>query len=173
MRIETQRLILREYTQEDFAPLLNLLSDPETMVHYPKPYDAIGTQRWIDWSLQNYAQHGFGWWAMELKETGEFIGDCGITYQQIDGQLLPEVGYHIHKDYWRKGYGKESAKAVLNWAFTNTSFDCLYSYMTAGNVASYATAESIGMTRIKQYMDDEDGLLYVYAITREQWTQQK
>ena len=173
MIFETQRLILREYTQADFPELLKLLSDPVTMQHYPKPYDERGTHRWIDWSLQNYEKYGFGWRAMELKETGEFIGDCGITLQNIDGQLLPEIGYHIHKNYWRKGYGKEAAKAVLDWAFTNTDYDCLYSYMTAGNVASYATAESVGMQRIKEYTDETDGLLYVYAITRKQWEQMK
>ena len=106
---------------------------------------------------------------MERKETGEFIGDCGITMQMIDGQLLPEIGYHIHKDFWRKGYGSEATKAVRDWAFTHTQMDALYSYMTAGNVASYSTAAAAGLKRVKAYMDPEDGMLYVYAISREEW----
>ena len=169
MVLETERLILREYTWQDFDALYALLSDPVTMQHYPKPYDEAGTKRWIDWSLQNYQKYGFGWWAMVLKETGEFIGDCGITMQRIDGQLLPEIGYHIDKAYWRQGYGKEAAKAVRDWAFTHTKLDALYSYMTAGNVASYSTAAAAGLKKVKEYEDPEDGPLYVYAITRVEW----
>ncbi|MBR5536695.1 MAG: GNAT family N-acetyltransferase [Clostridia bacterium] len=169
MMIETQRLRLREYRPEDFDALLEILSDEETMRHYPKPYDAQGTSRWIRWNLDNYRQYGFGLWAIELKETGAFIGDCGLTMQNIDGQQLPEIGYHIHKSHWRKGYAGEAARAVRDWAFENTAFDCLYSYMNATNEASYATARAAGMERVKEYELPGDGLHYVYAITRADW----
>ena len=169
MIIETERLILREYTQDDFKELYEILSDPVTMQHYPKPYDEAGTKRWLDWSLNNYATYGFGLWAVILKETGTFIGDCGLTMQPIDGQQLPEIGYHIHKAHWRRGYAKEAAKAVRDWAFENRNFDTLYSYMHHTNVASYSTAQAVGMQRIKEYTDEKDGILYVYAITRSQW----
>ena len=99
MTIETERLLLREYTFEDFHSLYEILSDPETMAHYPKPYDENGVRRWIQWNLENYAKYGFGLWAVVLKETGKMIGDCGITMQNIDGELLPEIGYHIPKSY--------------------------------------------------------------------------
>lgn len=167
--IETKRLILREYTVDDFDALYALLSDPVTMQHYPKPYDEKGTRRWLSWSLDNYEKYGFGLWAIERKETGEFIGDCGITMQPIDGETLPEIGYHIHRDHWRQGYGKEAAAAVRDWFFQNTVFDTVYSYMTTSNVASYSTAASVGMTRIKQYTDTNGEELYVYALTREAW----
>ena len=172
IKLETERLYLREFTNEDFAPLADVISDPETMKHYPKPYDEKGVQRWLSWSFENYEKHGFGWWAMILKETGEFLGDCGITMQNIDGELLPEIGYHIQKRYWRRGYGSEAARGVRDWAFENTDFDSIYSYMTTDNVASYATAESIGMKRIKEYVDEGERL-YVYAITRQEWEQIK
>ena len=135
MILETKRLILREYTREDFDALYAILSDPETMQHYPKPYDEAGTMRWLTWSMDNYATYGFGLWAMILKESGELIGDCGITMHPIDGEQLPEIGYHVNKAYWRQGYAKEAATAVRDWGFTQRPFDCLYSYMAAGNVA--------------------------------------
>jgi len=171
MILETKRLILREYTMEDFDSLYAILSDPETMRHYPKPYDEVGVRRWLQWSLDNYKRYGFGLWAIEGKENGLFIGDCGITMQNIDGELLPEIGYHIHKDHWRQGYGKEAASAVRDWGFTHRDFDRLYSYMTATNIASYSTAAAAGMQKIKEYLDGKGVHHYVYAITRQEWQQ--
>ena len=169
MIIETKRLVLREYTLDDFDALYEILSDPETMKHYPKPYDENGVLRWLNWSLDNYEKYGFGLWAIMLKESNTFIGDCGITMQIIDGEELPEIGYHIHKDYWRQGYAKEAATAVRDWAFHNTTFDCMYSYMNSTNVASYSTAKSIGMNRVKEFDDGHYGRLFAYAISREEW----
>jgi len=87
--------------------------------------------------------------AVVLKETNEFIGDCGITIQNIDGEMLPEIGYHIHKKYWRRGFAKEAARAVRDWAFQNTEYDTIYSYMKYTNVGSYSTAIANGMRKVK------------------------
>ena len=175
MIIETKRLILREMTLEDQNDVRNVVADPETMKFYREEFLEKYAQRWITWNLENYQKYGFGLWAIILKETGEFIGDCGLTMQRIDGEILPEIGYHIHRNFWRQGYGKEAAKAVRDWAFNNTKFDCLYSYMTSDNVPSYSTAASIGMKKIKEYLpeDDEEGMLSVYAITKKEWEEIK
>lgn len=171
--IETDRLVLREYTPDDFDGLYEILSDKENMSHYPKPYDEKGTKRWLDWSFDNYRKYGFGLWAIVLKESGEFIGDCGITMQNIDGESLPEIGYHIHKKHWRKGYAREAAGAVRDWCFNNTQFDSVYSYMTHTNIPSYSTAASAGMKRIKEYSDENGVLHFVYRLTREEWKNMK
>ena len=68
--METERLLLRKYTPEDFDSLCEIMSDPETMAHYPAPFDEARTRRWIDWNLENYEQYGFGLWAVVLKENG-------------------------------------------------------------------------------------------------------
>lgn len=169
MTIETPRLLLREYTMADFDALYEILSDPETMAHYPAPYSREMTRRWIAWNLDNYRDYGFGLWAVTLKATGEFIGDCGITLQNIDGEMLPEIGYHIHKRHWRQGYGKEAARAVRDWAFRSTDYDTLYSYMAHTNIGSYSTALANGMKRVKEYADGENEITLVYAITRREW----
>lgn len=89
--------------------------------------------------------------------------------QHIDGELLPEIGYHIHKRFWRKGFGKEAARAVRDWAFENTGFNVLYSYMKYSNVASYRTASAIGMKKVKEYPDPKNTTSYAYAIERAAW----
>ena len=165
MIIETERLILREYTWDDFNDLYEILSCPITMSYYPKPYDEEGTKKWINWCLNSYKNEGFGLWAVCLKDSNKFIGDCGLSIQNIDGEKLPEIGYHINKNYWKKGYAKEAANAVKKWAFENTKYETLYSYMNKENVASYKTAESIGMKRIKEYQDEFETLL-VYCIEK-------
>ena len=167
--IETERLLLRDYTLDDFDALYEIMSDPETMQHYPAPFDADKTRNWITWNLENYEKYGFGLWAVVLKETGEFIGDCGITIQNIDGEMLLEIGYHIHKRYWRQGFAKEAARAVRDWVFQNTQYDTIYSYMKYTNIASYSTAVSNGMRKVKEYPDPKNTISYAYAITRSEW----
>ena len=167
--IETERLLLRKYTMSDFDVLYEIMSDPETMQHYPAQFDKERTEKWILWNLDNYEKYGFGLWAVVLKETNEFIGDCGITIQNIDGELLPEIGYHINKKYWRHGYAKEAARAVRDWVFQNTNYDEVYSYMKYTNIGSSSTAKAIGMKKIKEYPDPKNTVSYAYAITRSEW----
>ena len=169
MQFVTERLILRPITQDDFANWRSILSDAETMKHYPAPYDDAGVQRWISWTLDNYDRYGFGLWAIILKDTGEFIGDCGITMQSINGQTLPEIGYHIHKAHWRKGYASEAARCCMAYAFDTLGFPAVYSYMTDSNAASYGVALKNGMKLVETYEDAAHVKHRVYAITLQEW----
>ena len=173
MHLETQRLILRPITQEDFAAWKEILGDPETMAHYPKPYDDRGVQRWIDWTLKNYETCGFGLWALILKENGQFLGDCGITMQNINGKTVPEIGYHLHKAYWRRGLGSEAALRCMQYAFEDLSMPAVYSYMTSSNAASWGVAVKNGMTLVEEYVDPLDGPHRVYRMTKEEWQSQR
>ena len=110
---------------------------------------------------------------MELKDTGEFIGDCGITMQNIHGQMLPEVGYHIRRDQQRKGYASEAAAACIRAGFEQFDFPAIYSYMKYTNVASYSTAMKNGMTFVEEYADPVNTYTRVYRITREEWEQHR
>ena len=165
MVIETDRLFLREMNENDFGQLFKVLGDPEIMQYYPYTFDEARVQEWIRTNVERYRVFGFGLWAVCLKETGEMIGDCGLSMQKINGFIRPEIGYHIRKDQQKKGYAKEAAAAVRDWAFANTPFKILYSYMKAGNTASRKTAESIGMKLTGTYMDS-DGETAVYAVSK-------
>lgn len=171
MRLETERLILRELSTRDFEPLFQILSDPETMQHYPKPFDEAKVRGWIDWNLENYQVFGFGLWAVTLKDTGQFIGDCGITMQNIGGKIKPEIGYHIRKDCWRRGYASEAARKCRDWLFENTPFQMVYSYMKYTNTGSYSTAVANGMRLLEEFEDDVNTITKVYGISRKEWEQ--
>ena len=168
--LETERLFLREMTMDDFDALYAVLSDAEIMQHYPYTFDEERVRSWIERNMDRYKNDGFGLWAVCLKDTGEMIGDCGLTLQNIDGQMLPEIGYHIRKDQQRKGYAKEAAVAVRDWAFQNTEYPALYSYCKYTNVGSFKTAESIGMHFEKEYEDEANKITHVSVIRREDLT---
>lgn len=166
MILETERLILREMTQDDFDAMYKILGDSDIMKHYPYTFDEKRVRNWIDKNIERYRVFGFGLWAVCLKESGEMIGDCGLTMQNINGSICPEIGYHIRGDMQRNGYAKEAAAAVHDWSFDNTPFQRLYSYMKKDNIPSAATARSIGMTLDFEYADSEDEITSVYSSAR-------
>ena len=166
--LETERLYLREMSMDDFDALYAVLSDREIMQHYPYIFDEERVRGWIERNMNRYKDNGFGLWAVCLKETGEMIGDCGLTLQNIEGEMLPEIGYHIRRDQQHKGYAKEAALAVRNWAFENTDYPALYSYCKYTNVGSYKTAESIGMHFEKEYPDEANEITHVSVIRRDE-----
>ena len=170
MMLETERLILREMTDDDFDAIYAVLADSDITQHYPYTFDEARVRGWIARNKERYRTDGFGLWAVVLKETGEVIGDCGLTLQPINGQMLPEIGYHIHKACWRRGYASEAARKCMEYAFETLHFPAVYSYMTSDNAASYGVALKNGMKLVEEY--DDHGVPHrVYALTREEWEQ--
>ncbi len=108
-------------------------------------------------------------WAVELKENGQLIGDCGITMQNIHGNLEPEIGYHINKKYQKQGYATEAAAACIKYAFEILNFTKVYSYMKYTNEASARVAMKNGMHFVDEYEDPVNIITKVYAICREEW----
>ena len=94
------------------------------------------------------------------------IGDCGLTMQIIDGQIRPEIGYHIRRDHQRQGYAKEAARAVRDWTFENTPFRAIYSYMKAENIPSIRTAMAYGCEDAGEFRDEEGELTKVFVLRR-------
>ena len=169
MTIETKRLILREMTEDDFDALYRVLADPGIMQHYPYPFDEVRVRNWITRNRERYRIFGFGLWAVCLKETGEMIGDCGLTMQLIGDQIKPEIGYHIRADHQRKGYAAEAAIAVRDWTFNNTPFHIVYSYMKYTNEPSARTAMAYGCKQVEEFADEINGITKVFAISRDEW----
>lgn len=166
--METKRLIFRKIEQSDYDNLKKIISDEETMKYYPKPYDDQGVQKWINWCQGCYKKRGFGLFAIILKENNNFIGDCGITLQNINGKEVFEIGYHLNKKYWHNGYASEASQFMRDYYFNNTENNEVYSYMNKENIPSINVAKRNGMIFIEEY--DEDNYPHVvYKITREQW----
>ncbi|MBN1467576.1 MAG: GNAT family N-acetyltransferase [Fusobacteriaceae bacterium] len=149
--IETERLYLRELTMEDKEEWAKVLSDIESMRFYPHPFSEKEVENWINWNIDNYKKYKHGLWAVILKDGDIFLGDCGITMQNIDGEVVPEMGFHIIKDYCKKGYATEAAIACKKYAFEVLNYEKLYSYTILENIPSQKVAQKVGMKLYKYF----------------------
>jgi [ribosomal protein S5]-alanine N-acetyltransferase len=165
--LETARLILRDFVPGDAEALAQVLSDLETMRYYPAPVDRCGVEEWIERNRRRYAEDGAGLWAMVLKSTSEMIGDCGIIRQQLDGESLYEIGYHLRRDLWGRGLATEAAIACREWGFANLPVNRLISLIRPENLSSRRVAERNNMTIWKE-MEWRGLQHHVYAVERPQ-----
>jgi RimJ/RimL family protein N-acetyltransferase len=130
-------------TDDDLDSMAAMLGDPDVMTFYASPKSRAETQGWIDWSKNNYAQYGFGLWVVETLD-GEFVGDCGLTWQQVDGVRMLEVGYHVRRDLQGNGYATEAASACREYA-EQLGQPNLVAIIHPENVPSQRVAEKIGL----------------------------
>ena len=142
--VETPRLMLREMTLDDAPALAAVLGDRETMRWYPHACSDEEVQEWIARQASRYPT-GAGLLGMILKETGGLIGDCGVVWQEVEGRLEPEIGYHVHRGCWNRGFASEAARAVRDYAFATLDCDHVISMIRPENMASRRVAEKNGL----------------------------
>lgn len=141
--LETERLRLRPYTLADEAALFEVFSDGDARTFYPQMSDRANVRRWIEWNLRNYDEYELGLWALELKISGTFLGDCGLTYQDVEGARELEIGYHVVRSERGKGYATEAARACLDVGFERTCCEQICSIVSPTNEASCRVAARI------------------------------
>lgn len=170
--LETERLVLRTMDQSDVPALCRTLQDEKAMVAYEHAFSDAEVHQWLDRQLQRYQDDGFGLWAVLLKETGEWIGQCGITMQDCGGKWVKEVGYLFERAYWHHGYATEAAVACRDYAFEQLGADEVYSIIRDTNTASQNVAKRNGMTVRGQFVKhyyNVDMPHLIYSIRRSEW----
>ncbi len=130
-------------SDDDLDLMESLLGDPVVMTHYDHPKSRSECQGWIDWNLRNYARDGFGLWIIETGD-GDFVGDCGLTWQPIDGESL-EVGYHVLPRHQGKGFATEAARAATDFVRRRGGVDHVIAIIDPENTASVRVAEKAGL----------------------------
>jgi RimJ/RimL family protein N-acetyltransferase len=143
---ETDRLILRTWTEQDFATLHAILSDPVTMSHWPAPLAAEAVRAWLERSWADMQERGYARWCCALRDTDTVIGDVGIVRTELEGEWINDLGYIIHHLYWRQGYAVEAARGAVEWA-RQQGLSSLVANMATDNAPSVAVAEKLGMQR--------------------------
>lgn len=146
MILETQRLYLRRLVQSDFDSLCRILQDEQTMYAYEGAFSNSEVQEWLDRQLDRYNKYGFGLWAAVLKESGEMIGQCGLTMQPWKDKEVLEIGYLFCRSYWHNGYATEAARACKKYAFEVLNADEVCSIIRDTNTASQNVAIRNGMS---------------------------
>lgn len=171
-KFSTDRLYLREMTQNDYPALSKILQDPEVMYAYGGAFTGTETQAWLDNQLRRYAETGMGLWAVCLKETDGMIGQCGLTLQPWKELTLTEVGYLFQKAYWHRGYAAEAARGCRDFAFETMDILSVCSIIRDTNLASQKVAERNGMKRMDSWGKHYRGTdipHFRYEITRADW----
>lgn len=168
--LETPRLRLRRMTQADYPALCRMLQDPAVMYAYEGAFTDEEAQAWLDKQLRRYREETVGLWAVICKETGEMIGQCGLTWQDIPGDRVLEVGYLFEKAAWHHGYAAEAARTCRDYAFDTLGAQAVYSIIRDTSIATQHVAERNGMTRVltfTKHYRSVDMAHYVYRVTRE------
>ncbi|WP_217183725.1 GNAT family N-acetyltransferase [Streptomyces sp. AC495_CC817] len=143
----TPRLRFREMTADDLDVMAAMLGDPEVMAYYPAPKDRTESAEWIARMQERYTRDGHGLWIIETHE-GEFVGDCGLTWQSVNGDPVLEVGYHVRTGMQRRGFASEAAAACLDLVRREFAPVLLTAIIHPANDASRGVAESLGMTHV-------------------------
>lgn len=143
MRLETERLVLREMRSDDVEPLLGVFSDARVMASFASaPFDHAAMERWVARNLAHQRDHGYGLFTLIDKSDGTLIGDCGLENMEIGAEL----GYDLRADRWGRGLATEAATAVRDLAFNTLRLPRLVSLVRVGNQSSRRVAEKVGMT---------------------------
>lgn len=142
------------------------LADPEVMRYYPKCYSREESAQWIDRILKRYERDGHGMWLVENRETSDPVGQVGLLTQQIDGESLLEIGYLIHRPYWRQGLAFEAASGVRDHAFNSLNATHLVSLIRPENIPSQGVATKVGMHRENRVVQHGSFDHWVFSLDR-------
>jgi RimJ/RimL family protein N-acetyltransferase len=178
-RIETERLLLREWQEGDREPFAAMNADARVVEHLTRSMDRVESDALVDRIIGHWSSEGHGLWAVETKADGGFIGFVGLTPPNFTAPFTPcvEIGWRLTPAAWGHGYATEAARAALVFGFERLGLDEIVSFTVPANVRSRAVMERIGMTR-----DPADDFLHpnlpdghplrqhvLYRLSRSDW----
>jgi RimJ/RimL family protein N-acetyltransferase len=148
-RLQTERLIMRRWQESDKEPFAALNGDPETMQYFPSTLDRPASDALLARLEELFEEQGFGLWALEIADTGEFIGFTGLNPMPagIPGAGGMEVGWRLARQAWHHGYATEAARAALGVAFEGIGLPEIWSMTSVQNEPSQAVMRRLGLTR--------------------------
>ncbi|WP_424532285.1 GNAT family N-acetyltransferase [Sphaerisporangium viridialbum] len=147
--LETERLVLRPWREDDLAPFAEMNADPEVMEHFPATLSRGESDAMVGRITAGLEEHGFGLWAVEVRESGLFAGFTGLVWQRFEAHFTPavEVGWRLAREAWGHGYATEAATAALDHGFGTAGLAEVVSMTVPANVRSQAVMRRLGMTR--------------------------
>ncbi|MDQ8936872.1 GNAT family N-acetyltransferase [Acinetobacter rudis] len=153
MNIETSRLILRQWRVQDHQPFIEMGLDPQVMRYFPNNLNETQSLKFIATVTSIIQQQGWGFWAVELKATGQFIGFVGLHHQPSQFEFSPcvEIGWRLARAFWQQGYATEAAQAALKYAFETLQLEKVVAFTAKLNSPSEAVMQKIGMHKVDEF----------------------
>jgi len=147
--MQTKRLILRNWRQEDLDPFAAMSADPDVMRFFQACHDRQQTEAHIRLITEYLERDEIGWWAIEVPGAFDFVGFAGLSRPGFHTHFTPcvEVGWRLRRDAWGKGYATEAGRACLDFAFKKLGLNEVVSMAVTDNLRSRAVMERLGMTR--------------------------
>jgi len=151
--LETARLGLRDWQESDVPLFAAMCSDPRVMEFFPKTLTKEEAREMITRLKQHIAVKGYGFWAVDIKATGEFIGFVGLETPRFEADFTPcvEIGWRLAYQYWNKGYAQEAAKKCLEFGFNQLGLAEIVAFTSVMNKRSINVMKKIGMTYVKDF----------------------
>jgi RimJ/RimL family protein N-acetyltransferase len=148
VELRTERLLLRPWRPADREPFAALNADAEVMRHFPAPLTREQSDAFADRIEATFEQQGWGLWAVEVRDGGEFVGFTGLGRPSFDAHFMPaiEIGWRLARGAWGRGYATEAARAAAAFGFETLAADELVSFTAVANTRSRAVMERLGMT---------------------------
>ncbi|SEN02678.1 GNAT family N-acetyltransferase [Halomonas caseinilytica] len=169
LSFETDRLTIRRLSKQDLPDLAAILSDPAVMRFSVRGVcDRRATRRFLDWSRDCHAIRGFGPMALIERESGEFVGFCGLVPEEVAGVEEIGIGYRLARRFWHRGLAPEAARAVLANAFDAQCLETVVAVIEPAHLASIRVAEKVGFRAfVTSRFHGRD--VRLYRLSREQW----
>jgi RimJ/RimL family protein N-acetyltransferase len=151
--LETERLLLRRWRDSDRGPFAALNGDPETLVYFPATLTRTESDALVDRIEARFERDGYGLWALEVKEAGQFIGYAGLAPmpEGVPGAGGTEIGWRLARSAWHHGYATEAARAALDVAFDQAARPEIWSITAILNTPSQAVMRRIGLTEAARF----------------------
>jgi RimJ/RimL family protein N-acetyltransferase len=179
--LETERLMLRTWNDNDVQPMLAINQDPKVMEYFPGLQDLEMTKNFIDKVNAHFENHGYSLYTTVRKDTNEFIGFIGLLIADFKAHFTPatEIGWRLSSNHWGQGFATEGAKAVLDYAFRELKIPEIVSFTAAGNAKSIRVMQKIGLQHNEADDFDPPKLVdesplkrhVLYRLSREKYTQ--
>ena len=152
--LETNSLILRDLQESDLPALIAMNQDPEVMQYFPKPYSQAESLRLYQGIQDEVKAYGYSLWAVEEKDSREFIGLVGLHHSDLRifaGKEAVEIGWRLRKEFWNRGYATEAAQACLDFAFQQAGLSEVYSFTSLLNQLSQKVMQKLSMEFVKEF----------------------
>lgn len=147
--LRTERLLLRQWRDEDLGPFAELNADPETMRYFPAPPTREESESLAERARRQIEEEGWGLWAVEVRGGAPFVGFVGLARPSFDEHFTPavEVGWRLAREHWGHGYATEAGRAALAFGFEALGLEEIVSFTSHLNEPSWRVMERLGMSR--------------------------